>query len=95
MSFQVAAEVPLGYTGWLSGREETCSILTPDFLKVVNNFTIGAKTTIIETGCKGVCRGVVQAAGFVTNCSSSEAEFSILPSVDANGNYVTGNETLM
>lgn len=95
LSLYAAKQIPNGYTGWLSGRAETCSILTSEFLDTVNAFTRGSPINVTDTGCHGTCRTTLKAAGFATNCSSASMDYhlSYTGSDDPDG-YHVGPETL-
>ncbi|KAL8995845.1 MAG: hypothetical protein Q9169_004497 [Polycauliona sp. 2 TL-2023] len=73
----IAAEIPGGYTGYLSNRINSPALLTSRFVKVVQEFTQKSPILIADSGCKGSCDARITGAGLAANCSKSESPFSL------------------
>ncbi|KAE9378619.1 hypothetical protein N431DRAFT_450566 [Stipitochalara longipes BDJ] len=69
---RIAPEIPLYYTGVVTGREYTPAFFTPAFLPVVSDFYDRSRIQLNDTGCNGMCYTTVAGAGFAINCSGYE-----------------------
>ncbi|KAE9979303.1 hypothetical protein BLS_009932, partial [Venturia inaequalis] len=91
----MAQEVPYGYTGMITSRSSSASILTADFTSVVFGFNKNIPQNLTESGCQGRCSGTLKAAGYAIACTSSTLSFNLsaaalsaLASFNGSGNLV-------
>ncbi|KAI4244058.1 MAG: hypothetical protein L6R42_010563, partial [Xanthoria sp. 1 TBL-2021] len=71
----IAAEIPEGYTGYLSNRAYQPALLTSRFVQVVQEFNQKSPISIANSGCQGSCEARITGAGLVANCSKSNSPF--------------------
>ncbi|KAL8665656.1 MAG: hypothetical protein Q9168_007658 [Polycauliona sp. 1 TL-2023] len=71
----IAAEIPGGYTGYLSDRGHSPALLTSRFVQVVQEFNQKSPISIPNSGCKGSCDGRITGAGLAANCSKSGSPY--------------------
>ncbi|KAM0460082.1 hypothetical protein ACHAO4_002212 [Trichoderma viride] len=70
----IAQEIPFGYTGDQYGSAVELESVSMSFpmLQAFNAYNQKSTITHNFTGCADTCTGVVQAGGFVANCSTSD-----------------------
>ena len=91
LKIPISEKIPDGYTGYLSGRQGTVSLLTPNFTSVMNEFAVGIPANITVPECKGVCAATIRGAGFSVNCSTDTADFDLSPKLDDSGSLDIGS----
>ena len=79
MSIEIAQTLPHGYTGLLSGRSSSPSLMSSSFTQTMQTFSRQAPINVTASGCTGDCMSSVKGAGFAVNCSTSTEHFSITP----------------
>lgn len=73
----MAQEVPYGYTGMITSRSSSASILTADFTSVVFGFNKNIPQNLSDSGCLGRCSGTLNAAGYAIDCTSSTLPYNL------------------
>lgn len=74
---RLTSELPLGYTGTISGRGRNVALFMPEYATVVQEYNANVPQTIENTGCNGVCSTYVSGVGLSLNCSAYEIPFNI------------------
>lgn len=77
LNIPMAQEVPYGYTGMITSRSSSASILTADFTFVVFGFNKNIPQNLSDSGCLGRCSGILKAAGYAINFNSSTYSFDL------------------
>ncbi|QDS68507.1 hypothetical protein FKW77_010874 [Venturia effusa] len=77
LKIPLAQQVPYGYTGMITSRSSSASILTTDFTSVVFGFNNNIPQNITNSGCAGRCSGTVKAVGYAIDCTSSALPFDL------------------
>lgn len=85
-SIPIAKELPDGYTGMISGRQQQPSLLMLNFTPTVQDYTNRVPINLTNTGCDGICSAVVKGSGFAVNCSTDSVPFSLIPLSDTGPN---------
>ncbi|KPI34596.1 uncharacterized protein AB675_4923 [Cyphellophora attinorum] len=89
LSLKSATEVPMGYTGVLSGRGRWPARFSGNFSDIVNDWNNLAPIPYPTPTCKGTCRAVIDSIGFDVNCTSSTVPFDLEPTSLPNGTVIT------
>lgn len=87
ITFMVALSpdpLPFNFSGIYMTHSPSINYLTPDFTKVVQQWTNRSPIVLPYTDCKGRCSGTVVAAGWDVNCTSAPWPYE-LPSGSAYG----------
>ena len=79
LSFSISKELPNGYTGMISGRQQQPSLLMLNFTPTVQDYTNRVPINFTNTGCDGICSTVVKGSGYAVNCSKDSVPFSLIP----------------
>ena len=95
MEVLIAPELPDGYSGYLSGREQSPALLTSAFTVVVNDANTQAPTNVSSSGCTGKCETSVRGAGFAINCSTSTIPYTLTPTSSPNTDFNPNQEAVM
>lgn len=77
LKIPMAQAVPYGYTGMITSRSSSASILTADFTSVVFGFNKNIPQNLSDSGCLGRCSGTINAAGYAIDCKSSTLSFNL------------------
>lgn len=80
LGISLAPAIPLGFSGYISGRGHDVSLYTTNFTPTVQAYNNRAPIIMGSTGCGGVCSAKVLAVGFAVNCSSYPFAFDLRPS---------------
>ncbi len=86
LSIPIAKELPDGYTGMISGRQQQPSLLMLNFTPTVQDYTNRVPVNLTNTGCDGTCSAIVKGSGFAVNCSKNSVPFSLIPLSDTGPN---------
>jgi hypothetical protein len=89
LSLKSVSEVPIGYTGVLSGRGRWPARFSSNFSDIVNDWNNLAPIPYPTPTCNGTCRAVVNTIGFDANCTSSTVPFDLEPTSFPNGTVIT------
>jgi hypothetical protein len=65
---------PTFITGYISGRSESTSVLSPAFSKVIQDFSNRVPITTGFHGCSGICRLQVKAVGLIPQCNTTQTK---------------------
>lgn len=79
VSVQVVSALPQGFTGISTGVSQhsmVTDLLTPDFARVMKNFTSNTPPEPSFGGCNGTCKTTIRVAGFVFDCSDSTTPYT-------------------
>ena len=95
VQLDAASALPTGFTGFVSGRAESASLLSPSFQPIVQGFTNNSDIPLRQDGCFGQCTGgKLNGVGFATNCSSNTFSFNLNPDgTEVAGGYQPGPAT--
>ena len=78
MHIDAAPLLPNGFTGFISGRAHSPSLLSPSFQPIVQGFTSNSEIPVKQEGCFGQCSGGrLTGVGFAANCSSNTFSFNL------------------
>lgn len=63
LSLQISRQLPIGYTGTLSGRADTALLLMPAFTKVVQASELGSAINVSSSGCEDFSKPTTEPDG--------------------------------
>ena len=75
LKLSMAEEFPFGYTSWSSGRSESVSMMTQEFVPLLQQWTLQTPI-LMRNACRGRCTGNLRGAGFALNCTQSTLTFN-------------------
>ena len=67
ITMDIANKIPEGFTG-ISAQSGGADLLSPIFSKIAKQHSDGRSIVLANSGCQGVCKGTVLAAGYDARC---------------------------
>lgn len=86
IAVQIAARLPQGYTGYMTGRTEVPALLTAQFANVVRS-CYRRDNIPTNASCEGICNTHVLGAGWSVTCDSSTTPYNMSMAQHASPNY--------
>ncbi|EON64005.1 hypothetical protein W97_03235 [Coniosporium apollinis CBS 100218] len=85
VNVSIAEQLPMGWSGYYTGRSMNTAFTTQNFSNIVYEFNVNQEQRVTAEGCDGECLGKIRAAGFRVNCSESTIPFDLVPKFSDDG----------